>query len=194
MPDAHANFAYSTVATAPSPALSGTSLVVAAATGGLFPVAPFNATIWPAGTQATAANAEIVRVTAVSSDTLTIVRAQESTAARTVLVGDQIAATITKKMVTDLEFLPLVSKSANYSVLATDCVILASNGCTLTMPNATTVGAGKVFYVKKVDTSTAVITIATSAAQTIDGESYTALNDPQEGLMLVSDGSNWQVL
>jgi hypothetical protein len=101
--DAHKNFAYSTVATAPSPASSGTSLVVQAGDGAKFPAASFNATIWPVSTQPTTANAEIVRVTVVSTDTLTITRAQESSSARTVVVGDQIAATITAKTLTDVE-------------------------------------------------------------------------------------------
>lgn len=101
--DAHKNFAYSTVATAPSPASSGTSLVVASGDGSRFPAAPFNATVWPAGAVPTPTNAEIVRVTNISTDTLTITRAQESSSARTVVVGDQIAAAITAKTITDLE-------------------------------------------------------------------------------------------
>lgn len=101
--DNHRNLSYSTVATAPSPATSGTSLVVGAGDGAKFPTAPFNATIWPAGARPTTATAEIVRVTGVSTDTLTIVRAQEGTSARTVIVTDQIAATITAKTITDLE-------------------------------------------------------------------------------------------
>lgn len=101
--DAHKNLAYSTVATAPSPASSGTSLVVATGDGSKFPAVPFNATIWPIGALPTPANAEIVRVTTVSTDTLTITRAQESTSARSVIVGDQIAATITAKLLTDIE-------------------------------------------------------------------------------------------
>lgn len=101
--DAHKNLAVSTVATAPSPATSGTSLVVAAGEGGRFPTPPFNATVWPAGVLPDPLNAEIVRVTGVSTDTLTITRAQESTSARSVLVGDLIAATITAKTLTDIE-------------------------------------------------------------------------------------------
>lgn len=89
------NFSYSTVATAPSPATSGTSLVVAAADGAKFPAVPFQATIYPAGAVPLTTNAEVVTVTAISTDTLTITRAQESSSARTVIVGDQIAATIT---------------------------------------------------------------------------------------------------
>lgn len=103
MPDAHKNFAFSLIATAPSPATSGTSLVVASGEGALFPAVPFNATVWPAGAQPSTSNAEIVRVTNIATDTLTITRAQEGTAARTVIVGDQIAATITAKTLEDVE-------------------------------------------------------------------------------------------
>lgn len=103
MADAHSNFAYSTIATAPSPATSGTSLVVASGDGTKFPAVPFNATIWPTGSQPSSTNAEIVRVTNRSTDTLTITRAQENTSARTVIVGDQIAATITNKTFADVE-------------------------------------------------------------------------------------------
>lgn len=113
--DAHKNFAYSTVATAPSPAASGTSLVVAAATGALFPTPPFNAVIWPVSTNALSTNAEIVRVTAISTDTLTIVRQQESTSARTVIVGDQIAAAITVNIVTDIERSIKVFNAINFN-------------------------------------------------------------------------------
>src|SRR3990172_8433621 len=101
--DAHKNFAYSTVATAPSPAASGTSLVVAAGDGAKFPTVPFNATVWPVSVQPTTANAEIVRVTNISTDTFTITRTQESTSARSIVVGDQIAATITALTLTDAE-------------------------------------------------------------------------------------------
>ncbi len=97
------NFAVSTVATAPSPATSGTSLVVAAGQGTRFPAAPFNAVVCPANAQPTPANAEVVRVTAVSTDTFTITRAQESSSARTVVAGDRVYAGVTAKTLADLE-------------------------------------------------------------------------------------------
>lgn len=103
MADAHANFAISTVLTPPGPPASGTSLTVAAGGGARFPAPPFNAVIWPALLQPTALNAEIVRVTAVATDTFTIVRQQEGTGTRLVVAGDQIAAAITAKVLTDVE-------------------------------------------------------------------------------------------
>jgi len=90
--DAHSNFGYSTVQS-PAPGLAGTSLKVATGEGALFPAAPFNCTVWPAGVQPLASNAEIVRVTAVVGDTLTITRAQEGTTAKNITAGYQIANT-----------------------------------------------------------------------------------------------------
>jgi hypothetical protein len=102
--DAHTNFAYSTIATAPSPATSGTTLNVQPGDGALFPTAPFNVTIWPAGAIPLAGSAEIVRVTSKGSgDNWTIARTQEGSSTRSVIAGDQIAATITVKTATDIE-------------------------------------------------------------------------------------------
>lgn len=103
MSDAHVNFGYSTVLTAPSPASSGLSLVVQSGDGAKLPVPPFNMTVWPTGVQPLTGNAEIVRVTAITSDTLTITRQQEGTSARSIVVGDQISNTITAKVLTDVE-------------------------------------------------------------------------------------------
>jgi hypothetical protein len=101
--DAHKNLAYSLVATAPSPAASGTSLTVTAGQGTRFPAVPFNATVWAVSEIPVPTNAEIVRVTNIAGDVLTITRAQEGTSARTIIVGDQIAATVTAKTFTDIE-------------------------------------------------------------------------------------------
>jgi hypothetical protein len=90
------NFATSTVATAPTPAASGTSLVVAAGTGSRFFAGP--ASVYPAGSTPTPANAEVVNITAVSTDTLTITRQAESSSARTIVAGDVIQQGVTAGM------------------------------------------------------------------------------------------------
>lgn len=100
--DAIKNLAYSTVLTPPSPAASGTSLVVQVGHGARYPTPPFNATVSPIGEMPTPLNTEIVRVTGIAADTLTILREQEDTTARTILVGDQIYESITKKTFDDL--------------------------------------------------------------------------------------------
>jgi len=125
MADAHKNFAYSLIAAAPDPATTGVSLVVTAGQGALFPAVPFNVTIWQAGVQPISTNAEIVRVTAIATDTLTIVRQQEGTSARTIVVGDQIAATITAKSLNDME---------GKRTITEDAVVKAGYGLVLVGP------------------------------------------------------------
>ena len=120
MADSHKNFPYSTVATAPIPATSGTSLVLAAGGGALMPVVPFNAPIWPTGVQPLASNAEIVRVTAIAGDTLTISRQQEGTSARTIVVGDQFAAAITAQTLQDSDGQVQNSTSAGQTLTIRD--------------------------------------------------------------------------
>lgn len=89
------NLATTTVATAPSPATSGTSLTVATGTGSR--LYDGMAVLHPAGAVPTAANAEIVSIT-VSGDVVTLTRAQESSTARTVVVGDILTQGITAAM------------------------------------------------------------------------------------------------
>jgi hypothetical protein len=131
--DAHKNFSYSTIATAPSPATSGTSLTVQAGDGALFPQpstdGAFNVTIWPAGSAPISSNSEIVRCTARSGDTLTITRTQEGTSARTVITGDQVALTITAKLFTDVEAKTdpsVIIVAAPTGVAATDNAAIAA--------------------------------------------------------------------
>jgi hypothetical protein len=91
------NLAVTSVATAPSPETSGTTLVVTAGHGARFPDpaadGSFPLVIWPAG--ADPGNAEIALCTARSSDTFTITRAQEGSTARTVVIGDQVMLAVT---------------------------------------------------------------------------------------------------
>lgn len=81
------DFAIGIVDTAPSPATSGTSLVLETGQGGDMPDVPFMAVVAPPGELPTKYNSELVEVTAVSTDTLTIVRAQGETSAQTILAG-----------------------------------------------------------------------------------------------------------
>jgi hypothetical protein len=113
MVDNLANFAYGTVATAPSPATSGTSLVLTSGQGALFPTAPFDLLIWPAGANPLTSNAELARCTAKATDTLTITRAQYGTSARTVVVGDQCCQPIDANLIGQL-----LAKSDNLASVA----------------------------------------------------------------------------
>lgn len=99
--DAHPYLVSSLVTNAPGAA--GTSIVVSAGDGSMFAAVPFNAVVWPADAAASRANSEVVRVTARSTDTLTVTRAREGTSARSIVAGDRIAIVATPKTFTDIE-------------------------------------------------------------------------------------------
>lgn len=107
MPDPRKNFAYTTVATAPSPAASGTTMTVAHP--GRFPDpgvdGAFNVTVVPADATLAeiASDHEIVRVTALAAGVWTIARAQEGTSARSIIAGDQVVMSVTDKVLDDLD-------------------------------------------------------------------------------------------
>jgi hypothetical protein len=102
--DAVSNFSYALIATAPTPAASGTTLNVTAGLGAIFPAAPFNVVVWPAGANPLTTNAEVVRVTNKGTgDNWTVTRTQESSSARSIAIGDQIMLAVTAKTLTDLQ-------------------------------------------------------------------------------------------
>jgi len=85
------DFATGTVLTAPSSATAGTSLVLQSGEGARMPAVPFFATAHLANTLPTLDNAEKLQVTAISTDTLTIVRAEGDTTAKSIAVGWRIS-------------------------------------------------------------------------------------------------------
>lgn len=97
------NLQVATVLTPPSPATSGTSLVVDSGLGARFDTPPFNAFVVPSNARPTKDNSEVVRVSNISTDTFTIARAQESSTARTIVAGDLIFVGPTAKTWTDIQ-------------------------------------------------------------------------------------------
>lgn len=91
---------------------------------------------------------------------------------------------------------PVTTQTDTYLALVTDGVILmnCATSKTVTLPAAATC-ATKIFYIKKIDSSFAVIiTIDGNAAETIDGATTTTLSTQNESITIYSDGTNWQVL
>jgi hypothetical protein len=81
------------------------------------------------------------------------------------------------------------------SVGTTDYTLLftGTSACTLTLPDAT-LFTGRLIHIKNTKTGTVpVLTIAT-LSQTIDGASTWLLDDPNESINVVSDGSNWRIM
>jgi hypothetical protein len=90
----------------------------------------------------------------------------------------------------------LVSETAAYSILPSDSIVLlsaASAAFTSTLPTAVGV-LGKSYTIKKIDSTSNVITIGTTSAQTIDGLTTAPLNTQDDTIEVISDGANWQVV
>jgi hypothetical protein len=169
------NFAYSRIATAPSPATTGTSLVVDAGDGALFPSTfPFNAVIWPVGELPLSTNAEIVKVTNVSTNTFTIERQKEGTSARTVIIGDRISATITAYTARTFRFLNPVVKTTTYTVDDNDDLVICNSATPFTVTLLAATGSGRVVNIKNINSG--LVTIEGNLSETIDSELNQSLN------------------
>ncbi|HET8708937.1 MAG TPA: hypothetical protein VFL85_01510 [Candidatus Saccharimonadales bacterium] len=148
------DFATGTVAVAPSPATTGTSLTLQTGEGARMPTPPFYATAHPAAELPTLDNAEKIQVTNISGDTLTIVRAQGDTTAKSIGEGWRVsnalfAADIFSGSYTDLSNKPTIPTNNNQltngagyitSYTETDPVYAASAAASITFGDITNLG------------------------------------------------------
>lgn len=92
--------------------------------------------------------------------------------------------------------LAIVTKTGAYTATDADLVILcdASSGAfTITLPTA--VGrAGKVFHIKKIDSSANGVTVDGNGSQTIDGATTQVIATQYNSIKITSDASNWHIL
>lgn len=112
-----------------------------------------------------------------------------------VLSYDNSATALKKVKVGRSRDLKVQSKSATYTALVTDDLIICS-GASWTLNLPTAVGySGKVLQILHNGTSlTQVYTLDGNSSETIAGTTTYALYTNGEKLRIVSDGANWQVL
>ncbi|MBK7557527.1 MAG: hypothetical protein IPI54_04125 [Chitinophagaceae bacterium] len=86
--------------------------------------------------------------------------------------------------------------TAGTTASATDNTLIFTGtlAATVTLPDASTC-MGRIYSIKNASTTIPlpVLTIATTAAQTIDAAAGWVLNDTKEMITLVSDGTNWNI-
>ncbi|MBS1565691.1 MAG: tail fiber domain-containing protein, partial [Bacteroidetes bacterium] len=91
----------------------------------------------------------------------------------------------------------LRSFTANTTALSTDnsLIFTGTSAATVTLPDATTC-AGRSYWIKNSSTAatTPVLTVATTASQTIDGNASWTLDEPYEVVKVTSNGTNWWVV
>lgn len=96
----------------------------------------------------------------------------------------------------DFSALNLRSITGATTLVVSDYTILcsASGGLfTVTLPTA--VGLlGKIYNIKKTDSTGNAVTIDGNASETIDGDTTKALNLQYESLTIQSDGTNWHII
>ena len=84
-----------------------------------------------------------------------------------------------------------------YSVLLTDCVLLAdcpSGGFTYTLPSVHTPGmTGKIFYFKKIDSNLTPMTITAASGEQIDGLPSLSTSFQYKSFTLICNGTQWLV-
>ena len=84
--------------------------------------------------------------------------------------------------------------TSSTTAASTDKTLLftGSSAATITLPDATTC-TGRVYTIKNASTASPlpILTIATTASQTIDGSSSWSIRNNKEVLTIESDGSNW---
>lgn len=95
-------------------------------------------------------------------------------------------------IIADTASMALVTKTVSYSAAITDSIIVANgSSLTITLPTASSAGAGRQYYVKNINSSSATVNVASSG--TIDGGSTVSLVQFAVG-RYVSDGTNWYTL
>jgi hypothetical protein len=90
--------------------------------------------------------------------------------------------------------LPIQTQSGNYTLDDTDYTVLgnASGGNIIfTLPNATT-RTGRIYKIKKIDTSANTVTV--TGSQNIDGSANYVINSAYESIQVQSNGTEWFIL
>lgn len=89
-----------------------------------------------------------------------------------------------------------VAKTTTYTIVSTDYTVTGdatSGAFTITLPTAASV-AGKIYVIKKTDSSGNAVTVGTTSSQTIDGSTTYSLATQNKYVTVQSNGSNWIVI
>lgn len=88
-----------------------------------------------------------------------------------------------------------ITHTTTYAINSNDAFVLCdgtSGAFTVTLPTATGL-TGETFFIEKIDGSAHAITVATTSAQTINGNSTLTLSAQYAYYQVVSNGTNWYI-
>ena len=109
--------------------------------------------------------------------------------------GLSISQTSTGTTLSDTAY-TVSNKTANYTATSSDgtlSVDATSAGVTITLPTAVGI-SGKMYVIKKIDSSANSVTVATTSTQTIDGSTTYTMGYRWQSITVQSDGSNWLII
>lgn len=89
-----------------------------------------------------------------------------------------------------------IAQTSSYNITLFDNVIAAdatSASFAVTLPTAVGI-TGKIYTIKKIDSSVNTVTVATTSAQTIDGAASEVLSYQYDGITVQSNGANWFII
>ncbi len=86
------------------------------------------------------------------------------------------------------------NSSSNPGTLGGETVLANAGSGPITITLPTAVGTHNIHSIKKTDSSTNAVTVATTSSQTIDGSTSAAIRVRYVTLTVVSDGSNWNII
>lgn len=84
-----------------------------------------------------------------------------------------------------------VTATGDETVIPVDAT---SGAITVNLPAAATIGSGKRYIIKKIDSSTNAVTIDGNSTELIDGAQNTTLNTQYESLEIICDGTGWHII
>jgi hypothetical protein len=90
----------------------------------------------------------------------------------------------------------ITTVASDLTLDASHSIIVCNNGSatkTITLPTAVGI-KGRIYNIKRSETSTATISISATSAQLIDGEATVFLTHAKEAISLISDGNNWKII
>ena len=88
----------------------------------------------------------------------------------------------------------VVSKSANYTAVAMEVVLVDASGGSRTITLPATHLTGQVIDIKKTDSSANAVIVDGDGGDTIDGSATQSLGFQYESVCVISDGTNWHMI
>ena len=134
------------------------------------------------------------------------IQASSATASNEINIGDVYKANSSQIILNkDVEMVSgqkvkYSTKAVNYTLVASDYIVAVSDlsvSRVMTLPSASTMGAGKVFIIKEQSGAASqsnYIQILPQSGQQIDGQSDYKVVMPYESVMLVSNGTHWFII